>query len=375
MKALAAFVVVALSAPLSAFAQEEPALPATGTRRVGIEEIVVTAQKREENMQHVPISIQAFGGEELEARGVLNPQELQRVTPGLVYDYGPGGFSIIYMRGVGSDAFLPGNDLSVATYVDGVYFPVAHGLARELDAVERIEILKGPQGTLFGRNSTGGAINIVTRDPSDELSASLTGTFGNLDENRLKGFVSSPLPFGFSFSAAGVYGRRDDYYDVHPASVVRSLPNEVQEGARVKLRWASPGDFFDATAAALTLDSDGLGTALNAMLDPSPLSNLLGVTAKGDRETALDVEPFQRNRTRVAYLTTGLHPHWFDVKNIVSYQEVRNHAQFDFDGSEMPIVGFYTTKPLFGDSFTEELQILSNENTPFADWFELLLHR
>ena len=379
-KALGALVALALVAPLLALAQSVAETPAAtvespppaetaGPRRVGIEEIVVTAQKREENMQDVPISIQAFGGEELDARGVLNPQELQRITPGLVYDYGPGGFSIIYIRGVGSDAFLPGNDLSVATYVDGVYFPVAHGNARELDEVERIEVLKGPQGTLFGRNSTGGAINIVTREPSDELTASMAGTFGNLDENRLKAFVSGPLPFGFSFSASGLYGRRDDYYDVHPASVVREFPNETQKGARLKLRWA-PFEIFDATAAAQLLDSNGLGTALNNMLEPSPLSNVLGITAKPDRQGALDVEPFQRNRMRVAYLTTTLHPRWFDVKNIVSYQEVRNRAQFDFDGSEMPIVGFYTTKPLFGDSFTEELQILSNENTPFADWLE-----
>ncbi|MGH7802970.1 MAG: TonB-dependent receptor, partial [Candidatus Binatia bacterium] len=201
------------------------------------------------------------------------------------------------------------------------------------------------------------------------LTASLAGTFGSFDENRLKAFVSSPLPLGFSFSAAGLYGRRDDYYDVHPASVVRSFPGEMQKGARVKLKWA-PVDFFEATAAGQLLDTDGLGTALNAMLEPSPLSTALLVTAKGDRVAGVDVPPFQKNRSRVAHLTMALHPGWFDVKNIISYQEVRNRAQFDFDGSEMPIVGFYTTKPLFGDNFTEELQILSNENTPFSDWLE-----
>ncbi len=89
---------------------------AAGSRRVAIEEIVVTAQKREENVQDVPISINVFSGAELEARGVLDPKDLQQTTPGLVYDE-LAGFSIIYLRGVGTDGFLPGGDLSVANYV------------------------------------------------------------------------------------------------------------------------------------------------------------------------------------------------------------------------------------------------------------------
>lgn len=342
---------------------------AASPRRVAIEEIVVTAQKREQNLQDVPISITAFRGEDLEAHGILDPKDLQQVTPGLVYDE-LAGFSIIYLRGIGTDGFLPGGDLSVGNYVDGVYFSGAHGLARELDAVERIEVLKGPQGTLFGRNSTGGAINVVTRNPTDDLTASVSATFGSFADRRIKLFVSGPLAYGFSVSASALVGRSHEYYDPSPQSVVRKFPDNEQRGARVKLRWA-PSEFFDATASGLYLETEGTGSVLNKNLKPSPLGALAGIMpAAGDYEVGLDAPPFLKTRTRVPYLTVNLHPSWFDVKNIVAYQSVEDPAQFDFDGSEKPIVSFRSTDPLFDEAFTEELQVLSNKDTPLADWLE-----
>jgi iron complex outermembrane recepter protein len=83
------------------------------------------------------------------------------------------GFSVVYIRGVGTDAFLPSADASISTYIDGIFFPFTHGLVQSFGAVERVEVLKGPQGTLFGRNSTGGAISVITKAPTDEFE----GTF------------------------------------------------------------------------------------------------------------------------------------------------------------------------------------------------------
>jgi len=153
---------------------------------------------------------------------------------------------------------LPGGDLSVGNYVDGVYFSGAHGLARELDVVERVEVLKGPQGTLFGRNSTGGAINVVTPRATDELTAFVSSLFGSFADRRIKMFVSGPLAFGFSASVGALIGRSHEYYEPSPQSVVRRFPDNEQRGARVKLRWA-PSDFFDATASALYLETEGTG--------------------------------------------------------------------------------------------------------------------
>ena len=144
-----------------------------------IEEIVVTAQKREQSLSDVPISVQAFSAGQLNAKGVLNLGDLPKLSPGVTVTTQVSYVST-YIRGVGSDAFLLA-DPSVAYYVDGIYYPFASGAVQDFGAVKRVEVLKGPQGTLFGRNAIGGAINVVTESPHFEapsLSAqSITGRY------------------------------------------------------------------------------------------------------------------------------------------------------------------------------------------------------
>ncbi|WP_460994505.1 TonB-dependent receptor plug domain-containing protein, partial [Spongiibacter taiwanensis] len=113
-----------------------------------LEEVTVTAQKREEDSQDVPIAIQAFSGEKLDAFNIEDTADLQKITPGLTFTY-TYGYTLIYLRGVGSDAFLPNADPSVATYIDGINIPASQGKQDALGPVKRVEVLKGPQGTLF----------------------------------------------------------------------------------------------------------------------------------------------------------------------------------------------------------------------------------
>src|SRR3546814_13363456 len=115
--------------------------------------------------------------------------------------------SLIYIRGVGSDAFEPTADQSVATYIDGVYLPFAHGLAQEFVKLERIEVLKGPQGTLFGRNANGGALNIVNQHPPDSYEATIELTARRFSNRAANAFVSFPLIGGLRASVSGLYTR------------------------------------------------------------------------------------------------------------------------------------------------------------------------
>src|SRR5690606_24695221 len=110
-----------------------------------VEEVVVTAQKREENLQDVPISVTALSADALDARGISDSRDLPLATPGLTIT-NAAGFALTYMRGIGTDAFFM-TDPSVALYIDGIYFPFSHGAAQSFGAIERIEVLKGPQGT------------------------------------------------------------------------------------------------------------------------------------------------------------------------------------------------------------------------------------
>ena len=137
---------------------EQAATPAPGA----IETIIVTAQKLEQSLQEVPIAISAFTDFQLDARGIVSVKDLGTAVPGLQFS-DLAGYNLIYLRGVGTDAFVPSAEPSVATYLDGVYFPSAHNMVQSFGALERIEVLRGPQGTLFGRNSTGGAISLFTR--------------------------------------------------------------------------------------------------------------------------------------------------------------------------------------------------------------------
>src|SRR5690606_22213749 len=128
-------------------------------------------------------------------------------------------------RGIGNDAFIPSVDSSVATYVDGVYFPYNHGLASSFSEIERIEVLKGPQGTLFGRNTTGGAINIVTKKPDGDFRGQLSQSIESHSRMQTKGYITGSLFDGFAASIGGLYDDGNTYYKPAEDSPVQDRPS------------------------------------------------------------------------------------------------------------------------------------------------------
>ena len=160
------------------------AAPAADQGTTTLQEIIVTAQKREQNLQSVPISISAVTAKTLEANRITNVMNLGAVAPNLTVRPSVGGVGIptFSLRGVVSYGVVPGSDKSISLYVDGVYIGSATGSAFELPDVDRIEVLKGPQGTLFGRNATAGAVSIITRDPPGKFGVRQDFTFGNYNQ-------------------------------------------------------------------------------------------------------------------------------------------------------------------------------------------------
>ncbi|HKR87927.1 MAG TPA: TonB-dependent receptor [Phenylobacterium sp.] len=156
-------------------AQTQPAAPPEGAT---LQEIVVTANKREENLQNVPIAITAVTGDRLVKAGVTSTQDLARVVPGLTIQNSLSGTQA-HLRGVGTTALSAGTENSIATYIDGVYILSLSGALVQLNNISQIEVLKGPQGTLFGRNATGGVINIRTRDPSHDAGGDVNLSYAN----------------------------------------------------------------------------------------------------------------------------------------------------------------------------------------------------
>lgn len=183
-----------------AFAQD-----AQGEDTGGIQDIVVTAQKRSENVQDVPISISAFTSEALAERAVTSVASLSNISPNVTLDAGTpfsGSSAVLsaYIRGIGANDFAFNIDPGVGIYLDGVYLARSVGANQDLPDVERVEVLKGPQGTLFGRNTIGGAISIVTHDPGKEFRFKGDLTVGKFGLVQTRGTVD--LPMGESLSSS-----------------------------------------------------------------------------------------------------------------------------------------------------------------------------
>jgi iron complex outermembrane recepter protein len=190
LKLLEAVATMALCASYALPARAAAAADSAGTT---VGEVVVTAQKREENIQSVPMSIQAVTGDDLLKLGVYDPAQLQKIVPGFYTTPTSGGTTVFTIRGVGfQDTSLAGSP-TVTVYEDEAPLPftaMTNGVSLDL---QRVEVLKGPQGTLFGENATGGAINFIANKPTDDFHAGADVSYGRFNTVNLQGFVSGPI--------------------------------------------------------------------------------------------------------------------------------------------------------------------------------------
>ena len=193
----------------SAHAAEAAAAAAPDT---GLAEIVVTAQRRSENVQRVPIAVQVVTVKQITDAHVTGLIDLQKVTPSLVVQDAASNVNP-YIRGVGSTTQGAGYYSSVATYIDGVYVTRLASGSFDLDNIDSIQVLKGPQGTLYGRNATGGAIVITshTPHPGDQVHGDLSATYGSYNERKFTGHLSGGLTDQLAFSIGASYDKRDGF--------------------------------------------------------------------------------------------------------------------------------------------------------------------
>ncbi|RYG29160.1 MAG: hypothetical protein EON93_17185, partial [Burkholderiales bacterium] len=252
--------VAALIASSAALAQATP--QAEGAAEGGLEEIVVTAQRRTERLENVPMAVTALTANTIERAQVVNLHEIGRVAPGVQMGFA-GVSSQPAIRGVTSLTNGSGNENNVAVYVDGFYISDNLTINQDLANLAGIEVLKGPQGTLYGRNATGGAILLKTLDPSEELSGKFEGSYGKFSEKKLRGYISAPLSDKVGFIVAGAYRKSNGWIGKSdPTNNRRKLGNanpQNQRSFRAKLK-AELSDTLTATAAynyAFTSDTTG----------------------------------------------------------------------------------------------------------------------
>ena len=249
-----------------------------------IEEVVVTARKREENLQDTPVAVSAFTAQELQYRQVTSSDQLGNITPNLTFDSsapssGSSSAAQIFIRGIGQTDFTPVTDPGVGLYIDGIYMARSVGNVLDFLDVERVEILRGPQGTLFGRNTIGGAVVIHSKRPTDEFSGYLQGRFGDDDMVNVTAKLNAPLSDNLFGNIAFAYQDRDGYVKrIHAGN---KTGDDDSESVRGSLLWEATDDFeaymtFDytrirengaPTVSAGVNDKMAFGTYGNGLLE------------------------------------------------------------------------------------------------------------
>ena len=240
----------------------QPSVASEAAETGGLADIVVTAQKRAQRLQDVPIAVTALTGDALQINRVVNVNDLSGLAPGVTVRPAAGGSQIpsFTIRGAVSYGVVPGSDKEISVYLDGVYISSPRGSIFDLPDVERIEVLRGPQGTLFGRNATAGAVSISTRDPSGKIGARVEGTVGNYDQRRLRISLDSPQ-FG-AFSLYGSYVKNYKRGDIRNANAgqVWDLSNAPGFGVERSPKYLGTRDSDSFFAAVKFEPSDTFST-------------------------------------------------------------------------------------------------------------------
>ena len=353
-----------------AFAEGADAATAESSGGVALEELVVTATKRATNLQDTPIAISVMGAEDMARRHVQSLEDLSdgaipslRVAP----FFARNSALTIGMRGIGAlgDANQPARDQAVGVYVDGVYLGRAQGLGSALYDVERIEVLKGPQGTLFGRNTEGGAISIVTRQPTGQFGMNVAAGVGDYGAYRAEAHVDLPAFHDIAIKVDGLISKRDGTVKNPTTSGQPDFDSYDKRGFQTEALWR-PTDHFSAEYA-FDYSYDGTTPFYVQLFNKGalPLAPILP-TQPTRADTANVGVPLQDSVGK----TWGhrLNLDWkladaLEIKSISSYRKL-DQTQFD-NGEEnlsvfAPNGGFsrYSLAGVFQDQYSQEIQVI-----------------
>lgn len=352
----------------------QPASPTATDQVTNVDDIVVTAQRRAQNVQDVPISVTAVSGDNLVQAGVASAADLGRVVPNLNIKLATGASSPVYtIRGIGTSSYTTNTVPSVGVYVDEVYLTNTSMSAFQLFDIERVEVLRGPQGTLFGRNTTGGAVSYFSKRPTSSFEAEVSGTVGSYKRLDLGGVLSGPLTETLAARVSVQWNnqyegffqdlrRGNDYGRAHSIAGRLQLLWQPSSDTEVLLRvyagnedsdnWYYLGAGVRQPGAASPdpyLAPQNGGFVLRQRCPAADAGSPRGiragcVNALGYRDADGDpftiepgLRPFLRNRSLGAALTVSTDLGWADLTSVTGYQNFRYRRSEDFDASPLLI--------------------------------------
>ena len=338
-------------------------------------EIIVTAQKRVERLQDAPLSINAASGAQLQSAGITNTDQLQKLVPGFTAEKTAFGNPVFFIRGIGFNDTTLGVSPAVSIYVDQQplsYSPMARGAILDL---ERVEVLKGPQGTIFGQNSTGGAVNYIAAKPTDELKAGFDLTYGRFNQVDAEAFVSAPIGDTLSVRAAVRKEYRDDWQKNYANGDTNGNTNFLN--GRLSLKW----DPVDAVSLLLTASgwrdkSDAqqpqlvqytpllTGPAANPVpfpIDtfPSAPRNSRASSWGPNNDFRLDNWLYQFSGDLQVDLSDTIH-----LASLTSYAQYKQRIPIDIDATVYPAA--YSIGPGSIETFSQELRLSGKAGNALA---------
>lgn len=346
----------------------------------GIADIVVTAQRREERLQNVPIAITAISAEQLQLARVESAYDLTKVAPTLTVNKSA-VYAVPFLRGVGTTNILVGDEPSVATYVDGFYKGPALAAILPFNNIERIEVLKGPQGTLYGRNATGGLINLITTAPRDTFFAKGSVGYGNFDTFEADAYVTGPISNAIRADLSARIREQGKGY-------VRNLftGNRIGEDDVFATRAKVAVDMSEAVKLTVTADyakaENDMGAAQSNLPGTVPIGALVGgLFSTRPYFTYQNIDPVSSVESFGATATLRAELGAVDVVSMTQFRNYTSQNTLDADGSSddgrpgqvVPGIGTVglatlsfvspTKMPYF---WTQEFQLLSAGDGPFS---------
>lgn len=329
--------------------------------------IIVTASKRETTLQELPISVSVTSAATIENAAIRDLQDLQSVAPSLrVNTLQNSANTNFIIRGFGNGANNAGIEPSVGVFIDGVYRSRSAAQIGDLDNIQRVEVLRGPQSTLFGKNASAGVISIVTQKPQFDFGGSAEVSYGNFNAVIAKAAITGPISDTLAFSLSGNYNNRDGYVDDLASG--GDVNNRNRYGGRAQLLWEPTDNLSFRLIGDYDRIDEECCVAANLLAGPTvpaifAVGGALDPEAPFSFNTFLNVLPSNRINNYGASLETEYSSGAFTFTNITSYRGVDRFLEQDVDFSSADIVNEIQDQEF--RTFTTEFRVASDLDGPF----------
>ena len=326
-----------------------------------IEEVIVTATKRSQNIQDVPMTVTAFSAEQIRQANIQNATDVALLTPSLVVATVNQPFSSsLRVRGIGTAQNDPALEPSVGIFVDDVYLNRTGLGMSDLTDIQRVEVLNGPQGTLYGKNTNAGAVSVFTKRPNaEEFEGYIEATKGDYDLQRYTLAASGPITDSLAFRVSGNIHKRDGYFD--NGGTGGDLGNADDSNIMGKLLY-QPTEDLSVLVNASYVDRDNTCCAADAVLgqQANQILNSMGIPDKNDPydfEIAVDVPSAFKNEVTSISMVADYSSAWGELKTITAWNQSEGSAGYDLDRSMLDVM--YVDGASESEFFSQEVRFAS----------------